>query len=220
MRKIPKSACVLLSGGQDSTTCLAWAREVFDDLYALTIYYGQRHDKEIEAAKKVARLAGVKKHVIVEVPIDQLTTSDMLKGGGDIHEVDGLPSSFVPARNLIFSTLAASFMYPLGVSDLVIGVSQVDFSGYPDCRKATIVAMQETLRLGLDRQEFTIHAPLIDLTKAETVYMAIGIPGAWNMLACSWTCYYGGEAPCGECPACVLRAQGFDETGYPDPALR
>jgi len=212
-------ACVLLSGGQDSTTALAWAKERFTDVSALTVVYGQRHDREVGAARLVALEAGVADHTVVDVPLGTITKSDLFHGGGDIVEnPDGLPSSFVPGRNLILGTLAAAYCHPRGIRHLVMGVSQVDFSGYPDCRRPTIDALQEAIGLGLD-VPFTIHTPLVELSKADTVLLAARTPGAWSLLRHSWTCYYGGEAPCGTCPACRLRAQGFAEASMRDPAL-
>jgi 7-cyano-7-deazaguanine synthase len=221
MSQEKKGAVILLSGGQDSTTALFWAKLRFDPLYALTVLYGQRHAREVEAAKAVAQLAGVKEHWIAEVPLVGLTASDLLAGGGEIGEKGrgGLPTSFVPGRNILFVTLAASAAYGHGCEDVVVGVSQVDYSGYPDCRLETLLALQSALRLGLAPFDVNVHAPFVMQSKAQEVKLARELPGCWDALAKSWTCYYGGERPCGECPACRLRAQAFAEAEEKDPAL-
>ena len=212
-------ACILLSGGQDSTTALAWALTRFGEIHALSFHYGQRHSRELESAAKIARLAGVT-HRVIELPLDEITESDLFTGGGDIDESGELPSSFVPGRNLIMATIAAAYMIPRGIPVLVMGVSQVDFSGYPDCRAETLDALQKTIRLGCGTRDITLITPLINLDKRETVELAWETARGWELLAESWTCYYGGELPCGDCPACRLRAEGFARAGHRDPALR
>ncbi len=127
----------------------------------------------------------------------------------------GLPNTFVPGRNLVFITLAAAYAYQRGISEIVTGVCQTDFSGYPDCRESTMVALQAALRAGMDAP-FTIHTPLMHLTKAQTVTMLRDL-GGLPLLAYSHTCYEGAVPPCGRCPACVLRAKGFAEAGIADP---
>lgn len=201
---------VLLSGGQDSTTCLYWAL-ARGPVEALVIDYGQRHSREIESATLVAHRAGVRLH---EGRVRFPARSALTDGGPIATRPDGLPTTFVPGRNAAFLALAAG----LG-DEVVIGCSAVDFSGYPDCRPAFLVAQQRALSLALDR-EIAITAPLIDRSKAQTVRLARSLgDDCWEALALSWTCYRGGERPCGECPACVLRAKGFAEAGETDPAL-
>jgi 7-cyano-7-deazaguanine synthase len=216
----PQSAVVLFSGGQDSTTCLAWAIAKFRRVECVTIDYGQRHVVELEAAAAIAKAAGVPQRVI---PCDSFRAIGGNALTGDEAVVDGvrasnhLPNTFVPGRNIIFLSLAAAVAYTRGCAALVTGVCETDSSGYPDCRAGTMAALQETLRLGLEAP-FTIHTPLMDLTKAETVVMAKEL-GALPLLALSHTCYNGQVPPCGTCPACVLRAKGFAEAGVPDPLL-
>jgi 7-cyano-7-deazaguanine synthase len=216
----PAAAVVLLSGGQDSTTCLAWAMPRFARVEAVTIDYGQRHRVELEAAATIARLAGVTQRVI---PCDSFRSLGGNALTGDEAVADearadtGLPNTFVPGRNLIFLTLAAAYAWQRGISELVTGVCQTDFSGYPDCRADTMAALQEALRRGLDAP-FTIHTPLMHLTKAQTVLLLRDL-GGLHLLAHSHTCYNGAAPPCGHCPACVLRAKGFREAGLPDPLL-
>ena len=128
-----------------------------------------------------------------------------------------LPNTFVPGRNLIFLTFAAALAWQLGIRHLVTGVAQTDYSGYPDCRQATLRSLQETLCLGMD-SPFVIHTPLMDLSKKQTVELALEM-GAMEAMGMTHTCYLGARPPCGECPACVLRARGFAEAGVQDPLL-
>ncbi len=220
MLATPDACVVLLSGGQDSTTCLAWAMRRFKRVEAATIDYGQRHRVELDAAAAIARAVGVRQRVI---PCDSFRALGGNALTGDEAVADGLragdqlPNTFVPGRNLIFLTLAAAWAYQSGISELVTGVCQTDFSGYPDCRADTMSALQEALRRGM-AAPFTIHTPLMHLTKAQTVRLISDL-GALPLLALSHTCYNGSKPPCGSCPACVLRAKGFVEAGVPDPLL-
>lgn len=213
---------VVLSGGQDSTTCLYWALDKGVDVQAVTFHYDQRHDTEVEAAKRIAAHAGVP-HTVLEVPglgvagKGSSLTRDLpldLNGG-----FQGLPSSFLPGRNLVFLSLAASFAIPRDSFYLVTGVCQTDYSGYPDCRRSTIDAMEKAINLGNDLHGFYIDTPLMHLTKAETVRLMKGFGNrAWEALGMSITCYEGKHPGCGACAACVLRKKGFSEAGFDDPA--
>ena len=212
-------AVVVLSGGQDSTTCLYWALDRFGDdhVEALTFDYGQRHRIELECAGKVAQHAGV---AHTTLPIDTFSAlggNSLTDTGIPVEEASGnsLPNTFVPGRNLVFLTFAAAFAWQRGIVDLVTGVAQTDYSGYPDCRRDTLDELEQTLRLGMERA-FTIHTPLMNLSKKETVEMARGL-GALDAMALTHTCYNGQRPPCGECPACQLRAKGFLEAGVADP---
>lgn len=217
------AALVVLSGGQDSTTCLYWALDRFGagQVAAVTFDYGQRHRIELACAARIAARAGVAHTVL---PIDTFAAL----GGNALTDlaitvqpgVDArtrLPNTFVPGRNLIFLTFAAALAYQRGIHHLVAGVAQTDYSGYPDCRQATLQALEQTLRLGLD-YEITLHTPLMFKSKAETVFLARDL-GALPALADTHTCYHGQQPPCGECPACLLRARGFAEAGIPDPLV-
>lgn len=214
------SAVVLFSGGQDSTTCLAWALARYSRVHAVTIDYGQRHRVELEAAAEIITRTGIP-HAIV--PCDSfralggnaLTSDEPVEDG--VRAKNHLPNTFVPGRNLILITLAAAYAYQHGITDLVTGVCQTDYSGYPDCRSATMSALQEALRQGME-VPFTIHTPLMDLTKAQTIIMLRDL-GKLDLLAWSHTCYNGAVPPCGTCPACVLRARGFLEAGIADPLI-
>ncbi len=213
------SALILFSGGQDSTTCLYWAKNRFFNLVALSFDYGQRHTRELESAFKICSMAEVE-HVILETSIfnqiggNALTDDIKIK---DMGKKDELPNTFVPGRNLYFLTVAAAFAYQRGIHDLVTGVCQTDYSGYPDCRDETIKALQETLSLGMEAK-FRIHTPLMWLTKSDSIHLAIK-EGALEALGQSHTCYEGEFPPCGKCPACKLRSQGFQEAGIADPLL-
>jgi 7-cyano-7-deazaguanine synthase len=218
--RIATSAVVLLSGGQDSTTCLYWAKGRFERLYALTFDYGQRHRIELEAARTIARMAGVAAHRILKISeLAELGGSALLedmpiqeRGGRD-----NLPNTFVPGRNLLFLVLAAAWAYQLECHDVVGGMCQTDYSGYPDCRRATIDALEHAIELGME-WTIRIHTPLMFLTKAQSVRLAQEV-GALDALAYSHTCYEGRFPPCGVCPACRLRAKGFEEAGIEDPLL-
>lgn len=216
----PDAAVVLLSGGQDSTTCLAWALERFARIDCVTIDYGQRHRVELEAARRVAEAAGVTQTTIPCDSFRALGGNSLTGGAAVATAVDpatGLPNTFVPGRNLVFLTLAASYAWQRGIADLVTGVCQTDYSGYPDCRADTMEALQAALRAGIDFP-ITIHTPLMHLTKAETVHMLRDL-GRLDLLRHSHTCYNGAVPPCGTCPACVLRAKGFLEAGIEDPLM-
>jgi 7-cyano-7-deazaguanine synthase len=212
-------AVVVLSGGQDSTTCLYWALERFGEkgVEALTFDYRQRHRIELECAGNVAEFARV---AHTTLPIDTFAAlggNALTDAGIEVEETPdtGLPNTFVPGRNLVFLTFAAAYAWQRGVTDLVTGVAQTDYSGYPDCRQETIDALTNALNLGMER-EFTIHTPLMNLSKKETVEMARDL-GALDAMALTHTCYNGQRPPCGECPACRLRAKGFREAGISDP---
>lgn len=216
-------ALIVLSGGQDSTTCLYWAiaRWGRENLQTLTFDYGQRHRIELEAARDIAEFAGVPNAAL---PIDTLRvlggnalTTDDIAVQTELNPETNLPNTFVPGRNLIFLTYAAAFAYQRGIHHLVTGVAQTDYSGYPDCREETIKSLERTIQLGME-YEITIHTPLMQRSKAETVRMVRDL-GGLEAMALTHTCYNGQRPPCGSCPACVLRAKGFDEAGIPDPLI-
>jgi 7-cyano-7-deazaguanine synthase len=218
-----EKALVVLSGGQDSTTCLYWAIKRFgvDNVSSVTFDYGQRHRVELECAARVADDAGVSNTLL---PIDTFAalggdalTDKAIDVEGGVDAATGLPNTFVPGRNLIFLTCAAALAYREGVANLVTGVAQTDYSGYPDCREGTITSLQHTLRLGMEF-DVTIYTPLMHLTKKETVELARDL-GALPAMALTHTCYNGKRPPCGACPACELRAKGFAEAGVEDPLL-
>lgn len=215
-----KSAVVLFSGGQDSTTCLYWAlNQGYARVHAVGFDYGQRHKIELEQAHKIAAMANVS-YTVLPLPTLAAIGDSALIGAGDVSQTDraGLPSSFVPGRNLLFLTAAAAYAYKLDATVLVGGMCETDYSGYPDCRRATLDALQQAIVLGME-VPIEIVTPLMTLNKKETVELAHSLPGCWNALAESHTCYEGVRPGCGKCPACLLRAKGFAEAGYPDPAF-
>jgi 7-cyano-7-deazaguanine synthase len=223
MSELETKALVLLSGGQDSTTCLHWAIREFgrESVSAVAFDYGQRHRAELECAVTIAADAGVK---FTLLPIDTFAAlgGDALTDAGidvanDVDAESGLPNTFVPGRNLIFLTFAAAYAWQKDIGNLVTGVAQTDYSGYPDCRQETLSSLQQTLQLGME-SDVIIHAPLMHLSKKETVELAVEL-GALDAMALTHTCYNGVRPPCGKCPACLLRAKGFAEAGIEDPLV-
>jgi len=223
MKVASQKALVLLSGGQDSTTCLYWAIDRFgrDAVSTVSFDYGQRHFIELDCAEAVATQAAVP-HLCLPIDTlaalggDALTDPDIGVESG-IDESSGLPNTFVPGRNLIFLTYAAAHAYRNRITNLVTGVAETDYSGYPDCRQETIDALQRAIQLGME-SDVQIHTPLMHLSKKQTVELARDL-GALDAMALTHTCYNGLRPPCGECPACVLRAKGFAEAGVEDPLV-
>jgi 7-cyano-7-deazaguanine synthase len=223
MRECHEKALVLLSGGQDSTTCLFWAIDRFglEATSALCFDYGQRHRIELDCAQEIAAAANV---ALDCLPVNTFAalagnalTDNGIEVADDADVFTGLPNTFVPGRNLVFLTFAAAYAYPRGIGNLVTGVAQTDYSGYPDCREETIEALQQAIRLGME-SDVVIHAPLMHRSKKETVELAREL-GALGAMALTHTCYNGERPPCGHCPACRLRAKGFAEAGVVDPLL-
>jgi 7-cyano-7-deazaguanine synthase len=221
----PKAVC-LLSGGLDSSTCLALARREGYACYALTFDYGQRHRYELEAAERVAAFLGVEKRVVTRIGLEAFggsaLTADIAvpKGRSAAEMGEGIPITYVPARNTIFLSFALAWAETLESSDIFIGVNALDYSGYPDCRPEYIEAYERmanlATRAGVEgRTRLRIHTPLIGLTKAEIVKLAreLGVP-----FGLTHSCYDPGPGgrPCGQCDACLLRAKGFQEAGVED----
>ena len=221
----PKAVC-LLSGGLDSSTCLALARREGYACYALTFDYGQRHRYELEAAARVAEAIGVERSVVTRIGLaafggSALTADIAVPKGRSAAEMGvGIPITYVPARNTIFLSFALAWAETLESSDIFIGVNALDYSGYPDCRPEYIEAYARmanlATRAGVEgRTRLQIHTPLIGLTKAEIVKLAheLGVP-----FGLTHSCYDPGPAgvPCGQCDACLLRAKGFQEAGIED----
>ena len=204
-------AVVVFSGGQDSTTCLFWALNRFDEVMAVTFNYGQRHALEIEVAKQICAEFGVEHHVLdmsllAQLSPNALTHHDMAVTAG----VDGaLPSTFVPARNLLFMSFAGAFAYNVGAKHLVTGVSEADFSGYTDCRDAFMKSMNVTLNLSM-AAEFVIHTPLMWRDKAAVWALSDTLGKFQYVREKTLTCYEGiiGDG-CKTCPACILRHEGL-----------
>ena len=222
-----KKAIVLLSGGLDSTTALYVAKsQGFDEIYALTFLHGQKHDRELRSAAEVAKAAGVKEHKTVRLMLNEwdgcsLTDPKMEVEDGNLERTD-IPDTYVPARNMVFLSVAASWADALGVADIFIGVSEVDYSGYVDCREEFIRAMEQAVNLGTvlgaeKKQHITLHAPFMHLTKAEEIKWGMELGVDYGL---TWTCYRGDEKPCGTCDSCLLRAKAFEEAGVEDPLLK
>lgn len=222
-------AVVLLSGGLDSATVLAIARARGFDAYALSLRYGQRHAVELERAREVAQRLGAAKHVVVEFDLrtfggSALTADiDVPKDRPAAAAADGIPVTYVPARNTIFLSFALAWAETLGSSDVFVGVNALDYSGYPDCRPEYIAAFEQLANLATKAgvegaQRLRIHAPLVEWSKARIIEegLALGVD-----YAITSSCYDPGPRgePCGRCDACVLRAKGFAEAGVADPLL-
>ncbi|HTT35358.1 MAG TPA: 7-cyano-7-deazaguanine synthase QueC [Thermoplasmata archaeon] len=222
----PRGNVVLLSGGMDSATTLALARRAGGPVHALTVSYGQRHLREIRAARRIARWAAVDAHVTVALPIGPLLPSALTDRRRRISarppRVGAIPATYVPARNTILLALALGYAEPRGLERIWIGANAIDYSGYPDCRPAFLRAFEalarRATRAGVEgRARFTVEAPLLRRSKAEIVRLGDRLHVPW---ALTWSCYRGGKRPCGACDACRLRARGFREARRDDPALR
>lgn len=218
-----KKAVVLLSGGLDSTTALFWARRQGFSVEALSVHYGQRHQRELRAARRVARLAKAPLHELrVRLPwlAESSSLVDKRKRLPDVPLAKigrgGVPSTYVPGRNTIFLALAASLADARGADAIVIGANALDYSGYPDCRPEYLSAFERAARRGTKARSLRILAPLLRLSKRQIAELGkkVGAP-----LHETWSCYAGGKRPCGKCDSCKLRAKGFSEAGFADPAL-
>jgi 7-cyano-7-deazaguanine synthase len=221
-----KKAVILLSGGLDSFTAAAMARADGFELYALTVAYGQRHIVEIEAARRVGRALGVVSHIELALDLAAFGGSTLTGEGSvpkdrDLAEI-GIPSTYVPARNTVFLSLALAWAESLGACDIVIGVNALDCSGYPDCRPAFVEAFERMANLatkaGAEGTRFQVHTPLISLSKGDIIRRGLALGVDYGL---THSCYDPGPhgRPCGHCDSCVLRAKGFAECGVPDPLL-
>lgn len=217
-------AVVLLSGGLDSYTAAAIARSQGFELCALTIRYGQRHAQEIDASRRVADALGVARHLELDLDLrgiggSALTSDAPVPVGRDLTDAS-IPSTYVPARNTIFLSLALGWAEVLGSRDLFIGVNALDYSGYPDCRPEFISAFEQlaslATRAGVEGARFHVHTPLITLTKAEIIQAGLALGLDYGL---THSCYAPAPSgrPCGRCDSCVLRAKGFSEAGAADP---
>ena len=219
-----RPAVVLLSGGLDSMTAAAIAREQGHALHALTINYNQRHLVELASARRIAGALAAARHVILPIDLTlfggSALTADIPVPKEGVEE--GIPATYVPARNTIFLSLALGWAEASGARDIYIGVNALDYSGYPDCRPEFVHAFQNLADLatkaGVEGRRFTVHAPLQHMTKADIVREAARL-GLDTRL--SWSCYdpAPGGVHCGRCDSCRLRAKGFSEAGLPDPTL-
>src|SRR5699024_450178 len=203
-----KKALVVFSGGQDSTTCLFWAKKQFDEVEAVTFAYGQRHDEEIEVAKEITGELHVPHHILDMALLHQLAPSALTRDM-DIVEGEEMPNTFVPGRNLLFLSFAGVLAKQIGANDLITGVSEADYSGYPDCRDIFIKSLNVTLNLSMD-ETFVIHTPLMWLDKADVWKLSDQLGAFEYVKEKTLTCYNGVRGSgCGECPACKLRQHGL-----------
>jgi 7-cyano-7-deazaguanine synthase len=217
-----RKAVILLSGGLDSATCLALAREQGYDCHALSLDYGQRHGAELTAARRVAAILGVRAHKVIRLDLGEIGGSALTDPAIDVPEAqgEGIPVTYVPARNTVFLALALGWAEVLGAWDLFVGVNAVDYSGYPDCRPEYIAQFERLANLatkaGVEGGQFHIHAPLITLSKADIIRAGsrLGVPYAETV-----SCYQADAAgrACGRCDSCRLRAAGFTAADIPDP---
>ena len=209
-----EAALVVFSGGQDSTTCLFWAKKHFEKVYALSFIYGQKHVKEVELARSIAEKAEVEFDVMDVSFIGHLGRNSLTDTSIHMDEekpADSFPNTFVPGRNLFFLSIAAVYAREHGVNHIVTGVSQTDFSGYPDCRDSFIKSLNVTLNLAMDEQ-FVLHTPLMWIDKAQTWALADRL-GVLDLIRHeTLTCYNGipGDG-CGHCPSCKLRREGLEK---------
>ena len=218
---MPK-AVILLSGGLDSVTLLAMAKQQGYECYALSLDYGQRHKAELVAAKTIAAAMDVKQHKLIHIGLDDMGGSALTDDAIDVpeHASGGIPVTYVPARNTVFLSLALGWAEVLGARDLFIGVNAVDYSGYPDCRPDYIEAFKTLAQLatkaGVEGGHFEIHTPLIELSKAEIIREGTRLNVDY---AATVSCYQADEQgrACRVCDACSLRAEGFKAAGIPDP---
>ncbi len=220
-----KRAVILLSGGLDSTTCLAIARKQGFDLFALTVNYGQRHVFELQSAKDVALSLDIEKHSVLDIDLAQFggsaLTDDIEVPKDRVEsEMANIPATYVPARNTVLLSVALARAETLDSFDIFIGVNALDYSGYPDCRLEYIESFERTANLatkaGVSGKNFHIHTPLINMTKAEIIKSGTKLGVDYGL---TFSCYDPQEtgAPCGHCDACILRLKGFKEAGIPDP---
>jgi 7-cyano-7-deazaguanine synthase len=221
-------AVVLLSGGLDSATMLAIAKGEGFELYALTFRYGQRHQREVEAAKKIAASMGVAEHKIISIDMGSIggsaltdLTIDVPKDRVDLDNTESIPLTYVPARNTIFLSYAVAWAEVLGAFDIFIGVNATDFSGYPDCRHDYIQAFEKLANLATvagtqQKGRLRIHSPMINMTKAQTILAGMKLGMDYSL---THSCYDPGKdgRSCGRCDSCRLRLKGFREAGLQDP---
>ncbi|ASK62536.1 7-cyano-7-deazaguanine synthase QueC [Virgibacillus phasianinus] len=207
-----KKAVVVFSGGQDSTTCMFWALKKFDQVEAVTFQYGQRHIAELDCAREICQTLGVPHHELDMSLLNQLAPNALTRNDIEITESEGeLPNTFVPGRNLLFLSFAGVLAKQIGAQHLITGVSEADFSGYPDCRDGFMKSLNVTLNLSMD-DTFVIHTPLMWLDKSEVWELSDQLDAFEFVKQHTLTCYNGVKGSgCGECPSCVLRQRGLEQ---------
>ena len=226
MKNKREKAVILLSGGLDSTTCVALANEQKFELYALTVNYGQKHNFEIEASKHIAKEYNVERHTIIQIDLAQFGGSALTDAKIEVpkkrnlSESQSIPVTYVPARNTILLSLAIAWAETLGAYNIFIGVNSLDYSGYPDCRPEYISSFEKTANLatksGINGQKVKINTPLINLTKQEIIKIGLSLNVNYGLTSSCYDPIISGD-PCGECDACYLRLRGFKSTSFEDP---
>lgn len=218
-----KKAVVLHSGGLDSTTALYLAKSQGFEVYTISFDYGQRHNKELKTALEASKAIGVADHKVISFNMSAWGGSALTDDTIDVPDYKEndteIPVTYVPARNMIFLSMAASYAEAIGANDIFIGVSQVDYSGYVDCRQTFIDAMQAAINQGTvcaveKNSPIKIHAPFINMTKAEEIKLGLSLNVDYSL---TWSCYKGEEKACGVCDSCKLRLKAFEEAGCEDP---
>ncbi len=221
---MPKAIC-LLSGGLDSTVTLAYAIAQGYEIVPLTMRYGQRHSRELESARKVVAHYGLKKHIVIDLDLTSFHSSALTSKDVDVPMRDkvedigyDIPVTYVPARNIIFLSVAAGLCESEGADHVFIGANAIDYSGYPDCRPEFFRAFEQVLAVGTKSgvmgHPVRIEHPILRLSKAEIVKLGLDLKAP---LSLTWSCYQGGQKGCGRCDSCLLRLKGFHEVGIPDP---
>lgn len=222
--EISKKAVVLLSGGLDSATCLAIAKSQGFDCYCLSLDYHQRHIAELQAAQNVAKALGAKQHKTAQLDLSLFGGSALTDNAIDVPQspTEGIPVTYVPARNTIMLSLALAWAEVLSAQDIFIGVNALDYSGYPDCRGEYVKAFQTMANLAtksaVEGRTITIHAPLIDLTKAQIITLGTALGVDYSLTVSCYSANAQGEA-CGQCDSCRLRLAGFAGAGIEDPTV-
>lgn len=220
-----KKAIILFSGGLDSTTCLAIARSQGFACYALSFSYGQKHEVEVEGAKKIAAQFGIAEHKIIHLPLDAFGGSSLTDKQTPVadHVANGaIPATYVPARNTIFLSFALAWCEVIGSADIFIGANHIDYSGYPDCRPDYLQAFEHMAVLatksGREGERFTIHAPLLQMNKADIIRAGLKLGIDYGQTISCYRADAAGRA-CGKCDSCVYRRKGFTEAGVVDPTV-
>ena len=218
-----KKAIVLISGGLDSATTLAIAKHLGFNCYGLSFDYKQRNISELVAAKNIAISLETTEHKIIKIDLAQIGGSALTDEKIDVpdYPTDGIPITYVPARNTLFLSYALAWAEVLDVYDIFIGVNSVDYSGYPDCRPEYFQIMGQSLGYGSKlwteyNIPLQIEIPIIEMSKSDIVKLGLEIKAPLEL---TWSCYQGNRTPCGRCDSCILRANGFHEAGYADPAM-
>ncbi|MDP3559863.1 MAG: 7-cyano-7-deazaguanine synthase QueC [Legionellaceae bacterium] len=221
-----KKAVILFSGGLDSTTVLALAKNQNFDCYPISFTYGQKHTTEIQAAKKIALALGIQQHKVITLPHDMfgssaLTNKNIEVPDYDEHQASEIPATYVPARNTIFLSLALGYAESIGAYDIFLGISHIDYSGYPDCRPEFIHAFEKLANLAtkeaVEGKKMTIHSPLLYLSKAETIQLGIKNKVDYALTVSCYNADPHSGAACGKCDSCTYRKKGFQEAGVADP---